>query len=108
MTTADRPAPKKILYIDLDNTLVDFPSGIGRLSEAARLKYEGSYDDAPGIFALMEPLPDALEAYRELSEHFDTYILSTARGTTPRRGTTRCSGCRSTWGSRATPPPTSG
>ena len=78
MTTPDLPAPKKILYIDLDNTLVDFPSGIRRLSDEARLEYEGRYDDAPGIFALMDPLPDALSAYRALAQHFDTYILSTA------------------------------
>ena len=72
------PAPKKILYIDLDNTLVDFPSGIRRLSDEAKLEYADGYDDAPGIFALMDPLPDALAAYRELAQHFDTYILSTA------------------------------
>ena len=78
MTHHEPPAPKKILYIDLDNTLVDFPSGIARLSEQAQIEYEGHYDDAPGIFALMDPLPDALEAYRELAQRFDTYILSTA------------------------------
>jgi hypothetical protein len=71
-------AAKKILYIDLDNTLVDFPSGIARLSPEVRAEYEGHYDDAPGIFALMDPLPDALEAFKELAAHFDTYILSTA------------------------------
>jgi 5'-nucleotidase len=30
------PLPKKILYVDLDNTLVDFQSGIDRLSAADR------------------------------------------------------------------------
>jgi hypothetical protein len=69
---------KKILYVDLDNTLVDFPSGIARLSEEDRVTYEGHYDDAPGIFALMDPLPGALEAYRKLAARFDTYVLSTA------------------------------
>jgi hypothetical protein len=69
---------KKILYVDLDNTLVDFPSGIARLSEEDRVAYKGHYDDAPGIFALMDPLPGAIEACRQLAAHFDTYILSTA------------------------------
>lgn len=69
---------KKILYVDLDNTLVDLPSGIARLSAEAREKYAGNLDDAPGIFSLMDPLPGALDAYRELAGHFDTYILSTA------------------------------
>jgi hypothetical protein len=78
VTNPALPAPRKVLYIDLDNTLVDFPSGIARLSEQSRTEYEGHCDDAPGIFALMDPLPDALEAYRELAQHFDTYILSTA------------------------------
>ena len=78
MTHHEPPAAEKILYIDLDNTLVNFPSGIARLSEEAQIEYEGRYDDAPGIFGLMDPLPDALEAYRELAQHFDTYILSTA------------------------------
>jgi len=41
---------KKILYIDLDNVLVDFKTGIDRLSEDLKKKYEGSLDDVPGIF----------------------------------------------------------
>ena len=35
-------------------------------------------DEAPGIFALMPAIPGALDAYAELSQLFDTYILSTA------------------------------
>jgi 5'(3')-deoxyribonucleotidase len=35
-------------------------------------------DDAPGIFALMRPMPGAIDTYVELSELFDTYLLSTA------------------------------
>lgn len=69
---------RKILYIDLDNTLVDFPSGIGRLKKRVRKEFRGHYNDAPGIFALMDPLPGALDAYRDLARRFDTYILSTA------------------------------
>ncbi|WP_198295560.1 HD domain-containing protein [Diaminobutyricimonas sp. LJ205] len=69
---------KKILYIDLDNTLVDFPSGIGRLPKHATERYRDAYDDAPGIFSLMDPVPGAIEAYGALSELFDTYILSTS------------------------------
>ena len=55
MTHHEPPAPKKILYIDLDNTLVDFPSGIARLSARDQIEYEGHDDDAPGIFGLMDP-----------------------------------------------------
>ena len=68
----------KILYIDMDNVLVDFQSGIDRLDSAVKLEYEGRLDEVPGIFGLMDPMPGAVEAYRELSYKFDTYILSTA------------------------------
>ncbi|SDU52500.1 5' nucleotidase, NT5C type [Gordonia westfalica] len=69
---------KKILYVDMDNTLVDFKSGIRKLSDAERSNFEGSLDNVPGIFSLMDPMPGAIEAYRTLAKHFDTYILSTA------------------------------
>ncbi len=36
------------------------------------------YIDIPGVFAHMEPKPGAIEAYRELAEIYDTYVLSTA------------------------------
>lgn len=69
---------KKIVYVDMDNVLVDFPSGIARLDEKDKAEFQGSYDDCPRIFALMDPMPDAIESYRELAELFDTYILSTS------------------------------
>jgi len=69
---------QKILYIDMDNVLVDFPTGISRISVALREQYAGHLDDVPGIFGLMDPIEDAVNAYGELSAVFDTYILSTA------------------------------
>jgi len=69
---------KKIVYVDMDNVLVDFPHGIECLSEEDKIKYEGNYDECPNIFSLMRPMPDALESYRILAENFDTYILSTS------------------------------
>jgi 5'(3')-deoxyribonucleotidase len=69
---------KKIVYVDMDNVLVDFPKGIECLSEEDKRKYEGNYDECPNIFSLMPPLPDALESYRFLAQNFDTYILSTS------------------------------
>jgi len=69
---------KKIVYVDMDNVLVDFASGIDRLDDDTQKKYAGKLDEVPGIFALMSPMPKAMEAYRELTELFDTYILSTA------------------------------
>ncbi len=69
---------KKIVYVDMDNVLVNFKSGIERLSAEDRAKYDGNFDDCPGIFSLMDPMPGAVEAYRFLHENFDTYILSTS------------------------------
>lgn len=75
--------PKPILYVDLDNTLVNFQSGIDRLPSKALIEYEGRYDEAPGIFALMEPMPEAVESFTELAKHYDAYILSTAPWANP-------------------------
>ena len=69
---------KKRLFIDMDNVLVDFPSGIAKLPEDIKSKYDGHLDDVPGIFSLMDPMEGAIEAYKYLSGKFDTYILSTA------------------------------
>ncbi len=69
---------KKILYVDMDNVLVDFSSGIARTDEAIVKEYEGRLDEVPGIFGLMEPMKDAVESFRLLAERFDTYILSTS------------------------------
>ena len=68
----------KILYIDMDNVLVDFPTGIERISDSERLEYEDRLDEVPNIFSLMDPIPGAVEAFHTLSNYFDTYILSTA------------------------------
>ena len=69
---------KKILYIDMDNVLVDFPSGIAQLEPSLVAEYDGRLDKVPGIFSLMEPIEDAIESYNQLSQQFDTYVLSTS------------------------------
>ena len=62
----------------MDNVLVDFKTGIERISEEDKKLYEGRYDDVPGIFSLMDPMKDAIDAYNKLSSYYDTYILSTS------------------------------
>ena len=54
---------KQILYVDMDNVLVDFNSGIESLSPEDKIKYKGRYDECPDIFSLMVPLNGAVEAY---------------------------------------------
>ena len=68
---------KKTLYVDMDNVLVDFPSAFPKINPAIFHEYKDK-DDIPGIFALMDPVKDAIESVELLARHFDLYILSTA------------------------------
>lgn len=68
---------KKILYIDMDNVLVDFPSAFSKLDKDLFNRYENK-DDIPGIFAFMEPINGSIEAFNSLSKVYDVYILSTS------------------------------
>lgn len=69
---------KKVVYVDMDGVLVDFRSAFSHIPEETLREYKDREDDIPGIFALMEPMEGAIDAYRELSGLFDAYILSTA------------------------------
>jgi 5'(3')-deoxyribonucleotidase len=69
---------KKRLFFDMDGVLVDFQSGIDKLSEDVKKEYEGRFDEVPGIFGLMSPIPGAIDAVHKLQEKYDVYILSTA------------------------------
>ena len=69
---------KKILYIDLDGVIVDFDSGVKKLSDKDKSKYMDDYGSAPKVFGLMDPIPGAIDAVTKLCEHFDVFILSTA------------------------------
>ena len=68
----------KVCFVDMDNVLVDFPSGIDRISDQDRAIYKDRLDEVPGIFGLMSPLEDAINSFHKLSHTYDTYILSTA------------------------------
>lgn len=69
---------KEIVYVDMDNVLVDFPWGIGQLSKEKKKKYGDDLDEIPGFFSDLPPIDGAIEAFHQLSAHYDTYILSTA------------------------------
>ena len=73
----------KIVYVDMDGVLVDFQSGIDSLTEEQRQSFKDGLDDVPGIFSKMKPVEGAIEAYEELTRHFDVYILSTAPWNNP-------------------------
>jgi 5'-nucleotidase len=69
---------KKILYIDMDNVLVDFASAIPRIPSRYLMSHKDNMDEVPGIFSYMDPIPGAINSFNELAELFDTYILSTS------------------------------
>jgi 5'-nucleotidase len=73
----------KIVYVDMDNVLVDFQSAFSKLPKKVLNEYENDKDDIPGIFALMEPMPGAIESFIELTKYFETYVLSTAPWNNP-------------------------
>lgn len=83
-----KTAPKK-LYFDMDNVLVDFKSGLDQVPDEVKARYadDGTgkphYDDIPGIFSKMRPVPGALEAVQILAEKYDVFILSTAPWNNP-------------------------
>ena len=41
---------KKILYIDMDNVLVNFQSGLDKIELQTQSKFDDKNDDIPGIF----------------------------------------------------------
>lgn len=76
---------KRKIFVDMDGVLVNFQSGIDKLDEATKREYADDgkgkphYDDVPGIFSLMEPMPGAIHGVRALQDiGYDLYILSTA------------------------------
>lgn len=69
---------KKTVYIDMDDVIVDFQSGIDKLDEKTRKEFKDDLDEVPGIFSLMDPVPGAIESVKKLSAHFELYVLSTA------------------------------
>ena len=69
---------KKRIFVDMDNVLVDFESGLAHVSDEVKQEYEGRLDEIPGLFGLMKPMPGAIEAMYELQKHYDLFILSTA------------------------------
>lgn len=69
---------KKIMYLDMDGVLTDFDAAVAMCSPGLRAAYVGEYDNIPGLFGIMPPLPGAVSAYGALAEVFDVYLLSTA------------------------------
>jgi len=70
---------KKIIYFDMDGVLADFNKAVKeRVTPELAVQYGENVDQIPGIFNDLEPVPGAIYAFKELSQHYDCYILSTA------------------------------
>ena len=69
---------RKIIYIDLDNTMAEFVGAAKELNIS--LEDEKHIKD---FFRNLKPMPGAIESYNKLSEHFDVYILSTGPWSNP-------------------------
>ena len=69
---------RKIVYVDMDNVLVDFKTGISRLTPEELKLFEDRYDEVPNIFSKMDPIENAIVSYEKLCSLYDTYILSTS------------------------------
>lgn len=74
---------KKIVYIDMDNVLVDFKSGIAKTPQETIKEHEGHLDDVPHIFSKMLPMNGAIDAFNKLAQVYDVYIMSTAPWNNP-------------------------
>ena len=69
----------KRVFIDMDNVLVDFQSGLDQVSDEIKAMFaKDKWDEIPGLFAKMKPMEGAIEAVHELQKHYDLFILSTA------------------------------
>ena len=68
----------KTIFFDMYGVLVEFNSALRHIDDETIRRYEGHYQDIPGFFALMDPMPGAIEAVKKLSQHYEVFILSTA------------------------------
>ena len=68
----------KRVFVDMDGVLVDFESGIEKVPGNVRKRYGRRVDMIPGMFAMMDPLPGAIDAWNRLCEKYEVHILSTA------------------------------
>tara|TARA_Y100000996_G_C22013492_1_gene433734 strand:+ start:35 stop:481 length:447 start_codon:yes stop_codon:yes gene_type:complete len=68
----------KILYVDMDGVLVHPTNGLDKLDKEITEKYLDKPYNAPGFFSALKPIEGAIDSFKYLSQHYDTYILTAA------------------------------
>jgi 5'(3')-deoxyribonucleotidase len=85
---------KKIIYVDMDETICSFHGGIAKLATKLYLGEGDNYEERskmvdeicqknPMIFHDLEPLPGAIEGVKHLMKYYDVYFLSTPMWNVP-------------------------
>ena len=64
----------------MDGVLVDYPSGIAKVSPEAQREYKGRLYEVPGVFSPMKPLDGGIDAFETLSKVYRLYSLYATRG----------------------------
>lgn len=52
----------------MDGVLADFESGLAKVSKEVKNEYLGRFDEIPGLFSLMEPMPGAIDAMHRIQK----------------------------------------
>lgn len=75
---------KQLLFIDMDGVLVDFYGAVKKrypefdnYGRTRQREITSALSAEPGFFTNLQPIPGAVEAFKQLSEVFEVYILST-------------------------------
>ena len=76
---------KKIIYVDLDGVIVNFPERIEDVDSSIRddcinwcKLHNKHHSDFEGIFRTLKPIDGAIEAIQKLSLNYEIYFLSSA------------------------------
>lgn len=75
---------KQLVFIDMDGVLVNFYGGVKEYypgfdaySEERKREITAELSARSGFFTALEPMPHAVEAFQQLANKYEAYILST-------------------------------
>lgn len=77
---------KKIIYIDLDNTMADYLLEVKRRNSNVK-----DAKHIHGFFSSLQPMSGAIDAYNELSKYFQIYFLTTSPWSNPQAASEKIS-----------------